>query len=133
MWLGAVWVRAGAASSSTATAESGITYIRRFIRSPPICTSNFSTNCNKTQKVGKAGRDSSWHLVLFGLDGPALAKHPGGRYAPPRILGLLAGRPFKLAPLSHIALGKNFPFPNKGAIKASLGGCTSPHGQHEIL
>src|SRR3712207_8716165 len=36
-------------------------------------------------------------------------------------------------PLSHIALGKNFPFPNKGAIKASLGGCTSPHGQHEIL
>ena len=22
---------------------------------------------------------------------------------------------------------------NKGAIKASLGGCTSPHGRHEIL
>src|SRR5918993_1295820 len=30
MWLGAVWVRVGAASSSTATAESGIRYIRRF-------------------------------------------------------------------------------------------------------
>src|ERR671920_266800 len=51
MWLGAVWVRAGAARSSTATAESGITYIRRFIRSPLIYTSNFSTNCNKTQKA----------------------------------------------------------------------------------
>ena len=53
MLLGVVWVRPGVASSSTAIAESGIKYVRRFIRSLLPIHSNFFTDCNKTQKVGK--------------------------------------------------------------------------------
>ena len=66
------------------------------------------------------GRGSSRPLALFGLRRLALAKHPRGRYAPPGLLVfvLLAGRPFKLAP-SRIALGMNFPFPERSVMTPS--------------
>src|SRR5215208_4051516 len=41
------------ANANTAIAESGITYIRRFIGSPPTYTSNSFTDGNKSQKVRK--------------------------------------------------------------------------------
>src|SRR5919112_4901258 len=42
-----------AANTNTAIDESGITYIRRFIGSPPTYTSNSFTDGNKSQKVRK--------------------------------------------------------------------------------
>jgi hypothetical protein len=63
MSLGAVWVRAGVASSSTAIAESGIKYIRRFTRSllPILPTS--SQIVTKRKGLEKASKDPN----LLGL------------------------------------------------------------------
>jgi len=67
-----------AANASTAIAESGITYIRRFISSPPKYASNFSTNCNKTQKVGKASKDPGLHQLELSAEtlDPVQEQHP---------------------------------------------------------
>src|ERR687890_763936 len=47
------WAAAMVANTSTAMAEGGITYIRRFIRAPPTFTLNFSTDANKSQTFKK--------------------------------------------------------------------------------
>jgi hypothetical protein len=57
MLLGAVWVRAGVASSSTATAESGIKYIRRFIRSLLRILPTSSRIVTKRKRLEKASKD----------------------------------------------------------------------------
>jgi hypothetical protein len=58
MSLGVVWVRAGVASTSTATAESGIKYIRRFTRSllPILPTS--PRIVTKRKRLEKASKDT---------------------------------------------------------------------------
>jgi hypothetical protein len=57
MSVGAVWVRAGVVSSSTATAESGIKYIRRFIRSLLPILPISSQIVTKLKGVEKASKD----------------------------------------------------------------------------
>ena len=58
MSLGVVWVSAGVASTSTATAESGIKYIRRFTRSllPILPTS--PRIVTKRKRLEKASKDT---------------------------------------------------------------------------